>query len=103
MAEPATDIKTHPYVVNTPGTCGGRARIDGTRIAVWLVVASVVRGGLTPEEFIEHHPHLSLAEVYDALSYYYDHREQVDQNLRDQDAPWQLRARRAIPTDSTQK
>ena len=88
-------MKANPHVVRTPGTCGGRARIEGTRIAVWLVVSSVLRGGTTPEEFIEAYPHVTLAQVYGALSYYYDHRTTVDADLRDQDQAWRKLTRRA--------
>lgn len=95
MAEAACRLREHPYIVRTPGTCGGRARIDGTRIPVWLVASLVLRGGTSPEEFVDAYPHLTLAQVHDALSYYYDHRVQVDSDLRDQDAAWRKRSRRA--------
>lgn len=88
MSAVAPVRKEHPYVVRTPGTCGGRARIDRTRIAVWFVVGAIVHRGETPEEFVEAYPHLNLAEVHDALSYYYDHRDEIDGDLRDQEAVW---------------
>jgi uncharacterized protein (DUF433 family) len=88
MSAAAHDRKEHAYVVRTPGTCGGRARIDGTRIAVWLVVDAIVRRGGTPEEVVEAHPHLNLAQVHDALSYFYDHREEIEADLREQDDAW---------------
>jgi uncharacterized protein (DUF433 family) len=78
----------HPHVVKTPGTCGGRARIDGSRIPVWQVAEAIVRGGLSAEEFVEAHPQLTLAQVYDALSFYYDHRGKVQTDLRAQAAAW---------------
>ena len=34
--------------------------------------------GLTPEEVHEELPHLSMAEIHAALSYYYDHKDEVD-------------------------
>jgi len=83
----------HPYVVRSSDTCGGRARIAGTRIPVWLVVASVVRDGAAPEEIVEGHPNVTLAQIYDAISYYYDHRREIDADLRAQDEAWR-RARR---------
>jgi uncharacterized protein (DUF433 family) len=77
-----------PRVVRTEGTCGGRARIDGTRIPVWLVVSFIVRGEKTREEFLEAYPHITLPQVEAALAYYSDHREEVDGDLRFQDAAW---------------
>lgn len=80
--------REHPYVARTPGTCGGSARINGTRIPVWLVVTWILRSGWTPEEFVEAYPQVTLAQMYDALSYYYDHRGEVDGDLREQEAAW---------------
>jgi uncharacterized protein (DUF433 family) len=89
-----TETTGHPYVVRTPGVCGGRARVGGTRIPVWQVVSSIVYGGLSPEELVEQYPHLKLAQVHDALSFYYDHRAEVERDRRDQDAAWRRRGRR---------
>jgi uncharacterized protein (DUF433 family) len=72
----AEDVK-HPYIVRTPGTCGGRARVDGTRIPVWIVVEKHLRGE-APEELLAAYPRLSLAALYDALSFYCDHQAEVD-------------------------
>jgi uncharacterized protein (DUF433 family) len=36
---------------------------------------------MTPEELVTLFPHLTLAQVYDALSYYYDHKEEIDRDL----------------------
>ncbi|MGK7900317.1 MAG: DUF433 domain-containing protein [Hormoscilla sp.] len=66
--ETLTDIGT--MIVRTPGTCGGRPRIAGSRIAVQFVV-NEIEAGVTPEEIIEDKPHLNLAGIYAALAYYY--------------------------------
>jgi uncharacterized protein (DUF433 family) len=68
--------------------CGGRARIEGTRISVWFVVSNVLQQGVAPEEFVETYPHITLAQIYDALSFYYDHRDEIDRDLRDQRTAW---------------
>jgi uncharacterized protein (DUF433 family) len=47
--------------------------------------------GETPEEILEKYPHLTLAQVYDALSYYYDHQEEID---RDMEADTEAEVRR---------
>lgn len=94
MAQSASKLREHPYVARTSGTCGGCARIDGTRIPVWLVVSSVLRGGMSPDEFVEAYPSVGLEHVYDALSYYYDHRAEIDADLRDQDSAWRKQSRR---------
>ena len=77
-------IKTeHPYVVKIEGVRGGRAVIRGTRIPVWLIVA-LWKEGSSPEEILEHYPQLSPAQLFDALSYYYDHPEEIEAQLKEQ-------------------
>jgi uncharacterized protein (DUF433 family) len=72
----------HPHIVMTPGTCGGRPRIDGTRITVELI-AGFINDGADPTELIEMYPHLTLGGVYDAIIYYYDHKEQLDREIEE--------------------
>jgi len=70
-----TDIST--MIVRTPGTCGGRPRIAGSRITVQFVV-NEIEAGVTPEEIIEDKPHLTLAGIYTALAYYYANKAAID-------------------------
>ncbi len=52
--------------------------IKGTRIGVSDIVG-YLRLGETPESLVnETLPHLTLAQVYDALSYYHDHQDEID-------------------------
>jgi uncharacterized protein (DUF433 family) len=67
-------------LVRSPGVCGGKLRIDGTRITV-LQVASLYRQGMTAEGIGEQYPHLALAQVYAALAYYHANRVEVDAEL----------------------
>jgi uncharacterized protein (DUF433 family) len=64
-------------IVRTPETCGGAARIEGTRVRVRDVVISY-RHGDTPEETIAQFPTLSIAQVYAALAYYHANRQALD-------------------------
>ena len=84
MAQRASrrDDIQHPHIVKTPGTCGGRARVDGTRLAVWHVV-DLHLSGRTPEEILTAYPHLAPAALFSALSYYYDHKDEVDADLEE--------------------
>jgi uncharacterized protein (DUF433 family) len=45
------------------------------------VVSYVLRQGVTPEELVAEFHHLTLAQVYDAISYYYDNQAEVDRDL----------------------
>jgi uncharacterized protein (DUF433 family) len=60
---------------------GLQAVIAGTRIPVSIVVG-YLRIGETPESLVEHIlPHLTLAQVYDALSYYHDHQDEIEREM----------------------
>jgi uncharacterized protein (DUF433 family) len=70
------------HIESTPGTCGGRPRIAGTRIRVQDVVVWHERLGQSADEIVSRHPHLSLAGVYAALAYYHDHRAEIDGQMQ---------------------
>jgi uncharacterized protein (DUF433 family) len=72
------------YIVVTPGVCGGRARIAGQRIRVQDVVLWTEQGR-SPDQTVADFPQLSLADVYAALCYYHDHREEIDEQIRQDD------------------
>jgi uncharacterized protein (DUF433 family) len=63
-----------------------RAFISGTRVRVQDIYAQAEIYGYTPEEIVESLPHLSLGQVHAALSYLYDHREAIVQEMREDDA-----------------
>jgi len=78
MSTPAEPVRiAHPHVERTAGVQGGRPVIRGTRFPVSSIVQNH-RRGLSVEEILREFPHLTPAQVYDALSYYYDHHEQID-------------------------
>ena len=70
----------HPYVEQRAGVQGGRPVIKGTRFPVSSIVQNY-RRGCTVEEMLQEFPHLTPAQIYDALSYYHDHRERVDREI----------------------
>ena len=74
-------------LVKTPGVCGGRIRIDGTRITVHRI-ATLYRQGQTAEDIAQTYPHLSLGQIYTALAYYHANRKQIDAELADADAEY---------------
>ncbi|MFL5245094.1 MAG: DUF433 domain-containing protein [Gemmataceae bacterium] len=68
-------------IVSTPGTCGGRPRIDGHRITVEDVAVWHERMGMSPDEIVSSHPSITLSDVHAALAYYYEHRERIDADI----------------------
>ncbi len=57
-----------PQIVATPGTCGGKPRIAGTRVKVQHVAIWYERMGMSPDEIVSTWPHLTLADVYEGKS-----------------------------------
>lgn len=78
----------HPYIEIVNETLGPSALIKGTRVTVNNIVA-YTRLGETPESMTQEiMPHLTLAQVYDALSYYHDHRAEIDYELATYTEEW---------------
>jgi len=66
----------HRYIVSDDQILSGVPIIKGTRTPVRAIV-ELWRMGLMPEEIPTQLPHLTLAQVFDALSYYSDHQDQI--------------------------
>jgi uncharacterized protein (DUF433 family) len=69
-------VKTeHPHIVRLAGVCGGEPVIDGLRVAVRQVVVLHQRG----ESILDIAEALNIteAQVFHALSYFFDHREEI--------------------------
>lgn len=83
--EPQTEaIDPVGHIVRTTGVVGGRPRIAGTRIRVSDVAISHLLHGNTPERIASHvYPWLSLADVHAALAYYYDHKDEIEAQDRE--------------------
>jgi uncharacterized protein (DUF433 family) len=64
-------------LVRTPGVCGGRLRIDGTRMTVGHIVW-LHRQGLSAEQIVQQHPQRTIGEIYTVLAWYHDHRDEFD-------------------------
>jgi uncharacterized protein (DUF433 family) len=71
------------HIEITPGICAGKPRIAGHRIKVQHVVIWHERMGMSPEEIVEEHPGVTLADVHAALAYYHDHREQIQADIEE--------------------
>lgn len=70
------------HIEITPGTCGGKPRIAGTRIKVSLIFL-LTADGMSPDEIVGTYPFLTLADVHAALAYYFDHVEAINNEIRD--------------------
>jgi uncharacterized protein (DUF433 family) len=71
---PATSYR---YLTNLPGVRSGRTIIESTRIGVHDVVGLIVNGA-SVDEVCRSFPGVTRAQVYECLSYYEDHRVEID-------------------------
>lgn len=70
------------HIEIVPGLDGDKARIAGHRIRVQDVAIWHEKLGLTADEIVSAFPTLTLADVYAALAYYFDHREEIEQRIQ---------------------
>jgi len=77
----ATHIELRP---NRDGQA--RAFIAGTRVRVQDIYAQAEIHGRSAEEIVEGLPHLTLGQVHAALSYLFDHREEILREMREDQA-----------------
>ena len=70
------------HIEITSGVAGGKPHIAGHRITVHNVVVWHERLGMSADEIATEYS-LTLADVFAALTYYYDHRSEIDRALQD--------------------
>ena len=73
-------VKEHVKI--TPGISGGKPRIAGHRIHVIDIVLWHNKCGWSPDEIVSQFPQLTLADVYAALTYYWDHKKEIETEIR---------------------
>ena len=70
------------HIESSPEVMGGKACIAGHRIRVLDVVIWHEKRGLTADEVVTMFPSLTLADVYAALAYYFDRRDEIEADIR---------------------
>ena len=68
------------HIVIDPNICHGKPHIERHRIRVQDIAIWHERLGMSVDEICADHE-LTLAEVYAALTYYFDYKEAVDQDI----------------------
>ena len=79
-SEIASKESGHFHISVNKTICGGRPVVKGTRIAV-ADIAGYYLMGMTPEEIKRDIPHLGLAQIFDALAFYFDHKALIDRQI----------------------
>lgn len=75
-----TTLTQHRYIVQDDAILGGEPIIAGTRTPIRAIV-ELWRQGIVPEDIPHRLPHLRLAQVFDALSYYSDHHQEINGHI----------------------
>lgn len=75
-----TTATGHPYVISDDSILNGAPIVKGTRTPV-RAIAELWKFWVIPEEIVMRLPHVTLAQVFDALSYYQDHCEEIEQDI----------------------
>ena len=83
----------HPYVTRQPGICGGKPVIAGTRIKVAQISLEYDVMGWTADQILQAHPHLTLAQIHDALSYNYENAAALHADMRASEALVDMQSR----------
>ncbi len=89
------------YIEITPGVAGGKPRIAGRRITVRNIAIWHEWMGQSADEIASEYD-LTLAEIYAAIAYYYDHRSEMDEAIEEGEAFVEA-LRRQIPSKVAQK
>lgn len=77
------------YVTQNPDILNGEPIIVGTRTSVRAIVG-LWQMGIMPEEILNHLPYLTLAQVFDALSFYLDHQTEINEYIEQNQVPDEL-------------
>ena len=69
------------HITRNPSVCGGKPCVAGSRIRVQDVYVWHEMQGLSADEIVSRFPQLTMADVYAALSYYWDHRDEIERQM----------------------
>jgi uncharacterized protein (DUF433 family) len=81
----------HEHIEKLPGQPARLSRLPRIRVA--QIVMDYLAHGWSPDEMCRHYPHLMPAEAHAAMTYYYDHQADIDEEVRAEVA--EVRASRA--------
>ena len=71
----------YPHIEDTPE---GVAYVSGTQTKVIEIALDRIAHHWDADEIQRQHPRLSLAQIYAALAYYFDHQRELDEQIEEQ-------------------
>jgi uncharacterized protein (DUF433 family) len=72
------------HIVSKESVCGGSPCIVGTRIRVQDIYVWHELQGMSADAIVSRFPNLTMGDVYAALSYYWDNREEIQRQMREE-------------------
>ena len=75
----ATVETTYPHIEKIAGAPARLKRVPRTRVA--LLVMDYLAYGYSADEMVRQYPYLNIAEVHNAMGYYYDHQDEIDSEI----------------------
>ena len=75
-----TVATTYEYIVTDPAVAAGKPHIAGRRLTVQNIVIWHEQMGYSVDEIANEYD-LTLAQIYAALAYYYDHKSTIDEDM----------------------
>ena len=74
-----------PGIDSQPGVSGGEACIVRTRVPVWVLVQAR-HLGTSEADLLRSYPTLRAEDLSNAWAYYRSHREEIDQQIRENES-----------------
>jgi uncharacterized protein (DUF433 family) len=71
---------SYPYISCDPRILSGVPIVEGTRTPV-RSIAGYFNMGLSVDEILIALPYLNFSKVFSALTYYFDHKAEIDSNI----------------------
>jgi uncharacterized protein (DUF433 family) len=101
----ASGVEIGTLIDRAPEIRGGRPKIAGTALTVRRIVGWY-KMGMSPAEIALEYPHLNLAQVHAALAYYHANREEIEDDIAEEEAmaaQWEARlAGASTPNGNTE-
>jgi uncharacterized protein (DUF433 family) len=77
-----SSVAIYPHIVKDANLPARLERHPRTRVA--MIAMDYIARGLSPEDIVRHYPYLTLSEVHAAMTYYHDHRDEIDAEIQDE-------------------
>jgi uncharacterized protein (DUF433 family) len=74
-----SSVVTYPHIERPDGEPARLQRVPRVRVA--QIVMDYLAHGWSPDEMVRQHPYLRPAEAHAAMAYYFDHQDEIDQEI----------------------